>query len=123
MLRLIFTAAAFAALAACLASGQTNNSKSPSSGSFVGRWEVGTGVGGQTFYITLERGGKAIKSIGSPRGRWTMYGEEARISWDDGWHDVIRRAGNHYEKAAFAPGKSFSDQPDNITAAASTEPL
>ena len=123
MFRLILRASVFALLAACLGLGQTSKSISRSSASFVGRWEVGTGIGSQTFYITLEKNGKATKSHGSPNGKWTVYGEEARISWDDGWHDVIRRTGNHYEKAAYAPGKSFSDSPDNITGATRTEPL
>jgi hypothetical protein len=123
MLRLVVKASAFALIAACLALGQGSTSTSRSSASFVGRWEVSTGAGGQTFYITLERGGEATKSHGSPNGKWTVYGDEARITWDDGWHDVIRKAGNHYEKAAYAPGKSFSDQPDNITGATRTEPL
>jgi hypothetical protein len=36
---------------------------------------------------------------------------------------MIRRSGNHYEKGAYAPGKSFSDPPNNITPAKNTEPL
>jgi hypothetical protein len=50
---------------------------------------------------------------------------EARISWDDGWHDVIRKAGSKHEKVAFAPGKNFDAEPDNITDAQNTnsEPL
>ena len=96
---------------------------SRSSSSFIGRWAVGTGLGGGTFYITLEPDGKATKSMGALRGKWSVNGDEARISWDDGWHDVIRRAGNHYEKVAYAPGKSYSDKPDNITTATNTEPL
>ena len=94
-----------------------------SSASFAGRWKVGTGVGSSTFYITLDPDGKASKSMGSTHGTWTVFGAEARISWDDGWHDVIRKAGNHYEKAAYGPGKSFTDSPDNITDATRTEPL
>jgi hypothetical protein len=90
---------------------------------FAGRWKVGTGAGSSNFYITLEPDGTASKSMGKGHGRWVTVGDEARISWDDGWHDVIRRAGNHYEKAAYAPGKSFSDPPSNITSAENTEPL
>src|SRR5436190_5566805 len=32
---------------------------------FVGKWEFGTGVGNQTFFVTLERDGHAHKSLGS----------------------------------------------------------
>jgi hypothetical protein len=123
MFKLVLSVSAFAMLAACLATGQSTKPNSTLAASFVGRWEVGLGAGGQTFYITLEKDGQATKSHGSPHGKWTMVGGEARISWDDGWHDVIRKAGNHYEKAAYAPGKSFSDSPDNITSATRTEPL
>lgn len=123
MFKLILSVSAFAMLAACLAVGQSTKSSSAPIASFVGRWEVGLGAAGQTFFITLDKDGHASKSHGAPHGKWTVYGDEARITWDDGWHDVIRKAGNHYEKAAYAPGKSFTDSPDNITSATRTEPL
>ena len=123
MIRLIFRTFVFALLAVCLVTGQTSKPKPASVANFTGEWKVGLGAGSETFVITLERGGKATKTHGSPNGHWTVFGEEARITWDDGWHDVIRRAGNKWEKAAFAPGKSFSDQPDNIAGATRTEPL
>jgi hypothetical protein len=123
MIKHVLRALAFAVLAACLLAAQTTNPTSRPSASFVGRWEVGLGVGRATFYITLDKDGKATKSQGTPNGKWTVFGDEARITWSDGWHDVIRKAGSHYEKVAYAPGKSFSDQPDNITPATRTEPL
>ena len=123
MSRNIFIASFFMVLAVCLLAGQTSKSNSLTAASFTGEWKVGLGVGGQTFLITLDKGGKATKTHGSPNGTWTVFGDEARITWDDGWHDVIRKAGNHWEKAAYAPGKSFSDQPDNIASATRTEPM
>ena len=45
----------------------------------------------------------------------------ARITWDDGWHDAIRKRGSGHEKAAFEPGKTFDDSPSNVTVARSTE--
>ena len=82
-------------------------------GRFQGRWKAGDGVGG-TFIITLSPDGEATKSIGPSHGTWTVVNGEARISWEDGWHDVIRREGGRYHKVAFAPGKSFSDEPANV---------
>ncbi|HZP17634.1 MAG TPA: hypothetical protein VFB00_06705 [Terriglobales bacterium] len=82
---------------------------------FVGKWEVGVGVGKSTFTITLDRDGQATKTLGSAHGTWTVVNGEARISWNDGWHDVIRKVGDRHEKLAFGPGKSFSDHPDNVT--------
>ena len=123
MMRLVIKVSMFAVLAACLVAAQTSKSSSTSAAMFTGEWKVGLGVGNQTFLITLEKGGKATKSYGSLRGTWTVFGDEARITWSDGWHDVIRRTGNKWEKAAYAPGRSFSDPPDNITGATRTEPL
>jgi hypothetical protein len=93
----------------------------PSRNHFVGKWEVGEG-NGFNFFITLEADGEAKKSIGSSHGTWTVVDGEARISWDDGWHDAIRKVGAKHEKVAYEPGKSFTDTPSNVTAARNTEP-
>jgi hypothetical protein len=90
---------------------------------FVGRWKVGDGAGG-SFVITLQRNGEADKTTGGPHGTWTVVDGEARITWDDGWRDAIRKAGDGYDKAAFEPGKSFSDTPSNVASAKkSAEPI
>lgn len=82
---------------------------------FVGRWKVGVGDGGGTFFITLEPDGEAHKSMGASHGTWALVDGEARISWDDGWHDAIRKVGSKHEKLAYEPGKTFSDPPANVT--------
>jgi hypothetical protein len=91
-------------------------------GRFRGKWKVGTSVGGGTFYITLDNHGNATKDLGASHGKWQAVGEEAQISWDDGWHDAIRKVGKKYEKFAYEPGKSFSDSPSNVTEAVNTSP-
>ena len=88
--------------------------------SFAGKWKVGDGSG-STFFITLNRDGTATKSIGANHGTWTIVDNEARISWDDGWHDAIRKTGTKHEKRAFEAGKSFTDVPSNVTEARRTE--
>ena len=88
--------------------------------SFAGKWRVGDG-NGSSFYITLNRDGTSSKSIGASHGTWTIVDNEARISWDDGWHDAIRKTGTKYEKRAFEAGKSFTDTPSNVTDARRTE--
>lgn len=103
------------------ANNATDNASSLGRGRFMGKWRVGNGAGGQ-FFITLEPGGVASKTLGASHGTWTMVDGEARITWDDGWHDAIRRVGNKYEKAAFAPGTSFTDNPSNVTDATNTSP-
>lgn len=88
---------------------------------FIGKWEVGQG-NGDTFFITLNADGTAKKTIGASHGTWTLVDGEARVTWDDGWHDAIRRRGSKHEKAAFEPGKTFDDEPSNVTEARNTQP-
>ncbi|HEY7390182.1 MAG TPA: hypothetical protein VH640_16825 [Bryobacteraceae bacterium] len=89
---------------------------------FLGKWEVGDGNSG-TFFITFQANGEATRSLGASHGIWTIVGDEARVSWDDGWHDVIREVGyNQHEKLAFAPDTTFDDKPANVTAAHKVEP-
>ena len=93
----------------------------PGRGHYVGKWEVGQG-NGDTFFITLDADGEARKTLGGSHGTWTVVDGEARISWEDGWHDVIRKVGTKHEKRAYEPGKSFEDPPTNVTAARNTQP-
>lgn len=87
---------------------------------FIGKWEFGEGSDtSATFYVTLDPDGQAHKSIGSPHGTWVVVNGEARISWDDGWHDVIRKVGTDHEKFAYEPGRSIDDSPSNVAVAKS----
>jgi len=88
---------------------------------FTGKWEVGVG-NGETFFITLEADGEARKTRGEAHGTWTVVNGEARVSWDDGWKDAIRKVGAKHEKFAYEPGKSFDDSPSNVTDARNTNP-
>jgi hypothetical protein len=101
--------------------GPPETAMTPARHHFVGKWEVGDGNRGH-FFITLDADGSARKTLGSPHGTWTLVDGEARISWEDGWHDVIRKVGNKHEKAAYEPGRSFDDTPSNVTTARNTEP-
>lgn len=101
--------------------GQPEVAVAPTRAHFVGKWEVGEG-NGRNFFITLEDSGEARKSIGAVHGTWTVVDGEARINWDDGWHDAIRKVGTKHEKFAYEPGKSFDDTPSNVTDARNTQP-
>lgn len=92
---------------------------------FVGKWEFGQGQGLANFFVTLNADGEASKTIGASHGTWTVVDGEARISWDDGWRDVIRVVGGKHEKFAYEPGKSLNDEPSNVTNAKSlnSEPI
>jgi hypothetical protein len=81
---------------------------------FSGDWTVGDGAGGK-FTITLKSDGSAHKTIGDRHdGTWTVVDGEAQITWEDGWHDAIRKAGAKFQKAAYSPGTTFSDKPANV---------
>ena len=102
------------------AEASTGGAATPSRSHYIGKWEVGEGNGGH-FFITLNADGSAKKTIGSPHGTWSLVDGEARIAWDDGWHDAIRKRGSGHEKVAYEPGKTFEDNPSNVTAARNTE--
>ena len=91
----------------------------PPRGHFLGKWEVGDGNGG-TFYITLDETGDAHRSLRSIHGKWVYVNGEARVTWDDGAMDAIRKVGGKDQKFAYRAGKSFTDEPDNVTDAHNT---
>jgi hypothetical protein len=47
---------------------------------------------------------------------------EARVTWNDGAQDAIRKTGTRDQKFAYRSGKSFTDEPDNVTEAHNTSP-
>jgi hypothetical protein len=91
----------------------------PPRGHFLGKWEVGDG-NGRTFTITLNDDGSAWRSLHRIHGRWAYVNGEARVTWDDGALDCIRRADGRDKKFAYRAGKSFTDEPDNATDARNT---
>lgn len=93
----------------------------PPRGHFVGKWEVGDGAG-STFTITLNDDGSAWRSLHKIHGRWAYVNGEARVTWDDGAQDCIRKVGGQDKKAAYHAGKSFSEEPDNATDARNVSP-
>jgi len=92
-------------------------SPGPSRAHFLGKWEVGEG-NGENFFITLNDDGTAIRTMNSldrERGNWEYVNGEAQITWNDGWQDCIRKVGSWYKKFAYHEGKTFHDDPDNVT--------
>jgi len=93
----------------------------PSRGRYLGKWEVGDGTG-NNFYITLEETGDALRSLGNEHGKWAYVNGEALVTWDDGAQDAIRKVGARFQKFAYGEGKTFTDEPDNVTSAHNTTP-
>lgn len=89
----------------------------PSRAHFLGKWEVGDGAG-SNFTIALREDGSALRTMSGfqhERGHWQYVNGEAQITWNDGWHDCIRKDGAWYKKYAYSEGKTFHDRPDNVT--------
>jgi hypothetical protein len=102
------------------ASASADSYRVPSRGRFIGKWECGDGSG-NNFFITLNENGTAHRSIGEVNGHWEYVDGEARVTWEDGRKDAIRKSGPQYFKFAYAEGKSFTDDPDNVAHARNTE--
>ena len=98
----------------------TNSSATgPSRNRFLGSWEVGDGSG-SNFEIRLNEDGSAYRSIGNVHGTWAYVDGEARVTWNDGKKDCIRKVGTIYRKFAYSEGKSFTSDPDNEANARNT---
>ena len=90
---------------------------------FVGKWEAAQGDG-HSFFITLYDDGRAWKSSGPGDGTWKWIDGEARITWDDGWHDAIVKigSGDRHLKLGYGPGKTFEGTPSNVGPARNIAP-
>jgi hypothetical protein len=81
---------------------------------FVGRWRIVDGAGKTSTFFTLTSSLEAKKSH-APKvtAKWEVVGNEARITWSDGWKDIIRPQKEGFAKLGFAPGTSWDDPPTN----------
>jgi hypothetical protein len=109
--------------AGSLAAADLGSSKTQATprGRYIGKWQVGDGAGND-FYITLNEDGTAYRSLGEVHGRWVYANGDALITWRDNNADAIRRVGSRFQKFAYSNGKSFSDNPDNVTDAKNSNP-
>ncbi len=81
---------------------------------FVGRWRMTAENGSPAFLLRLDRSFSARKShVPSATGKWEIVGDEAHITWSDGWTDILKVANGRAVKIAFAPGTSWNDKPAN----------
>ncbi len=92
-------------LAACASSGASNQTLFRRD-RFIGKWQAQGGGANPAVYMTLKPDGHATR--GASHGTWELIDGQARITWDNGWHDIIRKLGDKYEKFTYLPGKSGS---------------
>jgi hypothetical protein len=81
---------------------------------FVARWRIIADDGKTACYFTLSSDSTAVKSHApGVAGKWEVVGSEARITWGDGWKDVLRPDADGVGKVAFGPGVGWADPPTN----------
>ena len=81
---------------------------------FAGRWQITDDNGVTASFFSLTGDLRASKSHAPDvTAQWDIVGDEVRITWSDGWRDIVRRQGSGYVKVAFKPGTSWDDSPAN----------
>jgi serine/threonine protein kinase len=87
---------------------QAKASPAPEEKFFLGKWDC---TGG--FVITLNADYTALKTTSRPRGHWQYVNGEARITWEDGIHNTIRRDGDGFQKLFWKAGVSPESPPQH----------
>jgi hypothetical protein len=81
---------------------------------FVGRWRIIGDAGRVASVFTLTDSFTATKSHDRrATGKWEVVGNEARITWSDGWKDILRVEKDGVTKIAFGPKATWTDTPTN----------
>lgn len=81
---------------------------------FAGSWQIVDAKGKTVSTLTLTGSHTAKKShVPNATGKWEVVSSEARITWSDGWRDILRPQSDGVQKIAFRPGTSWKDKPTN----------
>lgn len=92
-------------------SAQATQSAVPAS-QFIGRWKIVNDKGVVTFYLTLSSSFGAIRDHDPDPGRWVVVGNEARISWDKGYRDILRLEAGKATYLGVGQGAPWDKPPD-----------
>lgn len=80
--------------------------------SFVGRWTIANDKGVVSQYINLRPNMTATKDHApTATATWEVVGDECRITWSDGWKQILRPEKDAVLEITFAPGTSWNDKP------------
>jgi len=65
--------------------------------------------------ITLDMDGTATTNKDKELvGTWRFKDDRVYIQWDNGWKDIIQKAGPRYRKMSYEPGVSFAEKPSKV---------
>jgi hypothetical protein len=87
---------------------------------FVGRWQISRDdkTGERPFVVTLSKSFEAHKTNGpGVKGKWELIGDEVRITWSDGWSNILRQRDGRAIIMGFKPGTDWNDSPFNTLSA------
>jgi hypothetical protein len=88
---------------------------------FVGRWRIVDDKDRTVMVFTLAASSEARKSHAlDTKGKWKVVGDEAHITWDDGWRDVLKPIKGGMVRAGYEPGTA-ADAPPSTTQRATKE--
>jgi hypothetical protein len=87
---------------------------------FVGRWKLVDEKGRASSFLTLTDEFTAKRDhVPNDAGRWEVIGEEARITYEDGWLSIMRLVHGGVIVTAYSPvtnkGLSWDKMPDKPT--------
>ena len=81
---------------------------------FLGRWRIMDENFQTVCFFTIDKSFTAKKThVPNATAKWEIVGDDARITWSDGWKDILRPEKGGMLKIAFGPGTSWDDKPAN----------
>jgi hypothetical protein len=93
---------------------QTSGNRAMPASRFVGRWRLVNDKGVAAAYFTLTPSRRAKKDhVPDATATWEIVGNDGRITWSDGWRDVLRAQEDETIVITFRPGTSWDDPPHN----------
>jgi hypothetical protein len=79
---------------------------------FVGRWKLVNEKGDVwSFYVTVTSSFGAKRDHDPAPGRWEIVGKEARITWDDGYRDIMRLGDGKITYLGLGKAQSWDAEP------------
>jgi len=90
---------------------------------WTGIWKLQS-TKGLTYYITLTKDGRVRSTLEEGfGGSWEEKDGKAYITFASGWKAILSDGNGKITKAAFRPGRAFTDKHDSITPAERVDAL
>ncbi|MEO6052563.1 MAG: hypothetical protein ABIP97_00980 [Chthoniobacterales bacterium] len=85
---------------------------------YSGVWRLNKEPDGSFLYVSLQSDGDAESTNpANGPGKWQLTAEGARITWKDGWTELITKQGEQFVRMAWAPKVATTEPPMDSTEA------